>query len=147
MHTPCPCGLSWWSEANPLLLYCPLTPLLIHLSPSLTLWHAAARNRSITAVLTPVYESRPGTFKSKVTASEAFNLSLKGRAPPLAPTSHYLHPRPRPLRSHILDHPVPSRHLHYVWLCVCVRAHFIPDECLCRPHSTLYTSSSLCIID
>lgn len=86
--------------------------------PPPTQRHTAARNCSITAVLTPVHESRLGTFKSKVTASEAFNLNLKGRAPSFNSNNPHLHPRP--LYSHILDHPVPCRYLFYVWLCVCV---------------------------
>lgn len=126
---PVPCGLSWWSEPNPLHLYCPLTPLLIHLPPPprLLLHLATAGNCSITAVLTPVCETRSETFKSKVTAaSEAFNLHLKERAPPLTPTPPrphpFLHPCPRPLHSHILDHPVPPRHLRSV-CCVFASVH------------------------
>ena len=79
------------------------------------------------AVLTPVCETRSETFKSKVTAaSEAFNLHLKERAPPLTPTPPrphpFLHPCPRPLHSHILDHPVPPRHLRSV-CCVFASVH------------------------
>lgn len=91
--------------------------------PPLPLWHAAARNCSITAGLTPVYESRPGTFKSKVTASEASNLHLKGRAPPLTLTAHYLHPLSSSSPQSHIRSSRPPRDSRPTCCCVCVRVH------------------------
>lgn len=76
---------SLWPRAV-VMVCCFFGVLSERLSP---LAHPLTVEPSITAVLTPGHETCPGpeTFKSKVTSSEASDLHLRGRAPPLTP--HY----------------------------------------------------------